>query len=52
MPTLLIRADASVQIGTGHIMRMIALGQEWQARGGEVVFACAEVTPAMRERLA
>jgi UDP-2,4-diacetamido-2,4,6-trideoxy-beta-L-altropyranose hydrolase len=50
--TLLIRADASVQIGTGHIMRMIALGQEWQARGGEVVFACAEITPALRERLA
>ena len=52
MPShLLIRADASVQIGTGHIMRMIALGQEWQARGGEVRFACAEITPALRERL-
>ena len=50
--TLLIRADASVQTGTGHIMRMIALGQEWQARGGEGVFACAEITPALRERLA
>jgi UDP-2,4-diacetamido-2,4,6-trideoxy-beta-L-altropyranose hydrolase len=50
--TLLIRADASVQIGTGHIMRMIALGQEWQARGGEVAFACAEITPALQERLA
>ena len=50
--TLLIRADASVAIGTGHIMRMIALGQEWQARGGGVLFACAEITPALRERLA
>ena len=50
-PRLLIRADASVAIGTGHIMRMIALGQEWQASGGEVIFACAEITPSLRERL-
>ena len=34
-PTLLIRADASVTIGTGHIMRMIALVQAWQAQGGK-----------------
>ena len=50
--TLLIRADASVSIGTGHIMRMIALGQAWQAQGGEVHFLCAEITPALEERLA
>ena len=31
---LLIRADASVSIGTGHIMRMIALGQ---ARGKKIL---------------
>jgi UDP-2,4-diacetamido-2,4,6-trideoxy-beta-L-altropyranose hydrolase len=51
-PTLLIRADASVTIGTGHIMRMIALGQAWQAQGGEVHFLCAEITSALEERLA
>ena len=45
--TLFIRADASVSIGTGHIMRMIALGQAWQAQGGEVHFLCAEITPAL-----
>jgi len=50
--TLLIRADASVSIGTGHIMRMIALGQAWQAQGGEVHFLCADITPALEERLA
>jgi UDP-2,4-diacetamido-2,4,6-trideoxy-beta-L-altropyranose hydrolase len=50
--TLLIRADASVSIGTGHIMRMIALGQAWRAQGGEVHFLCAEVTPALKQRLA
>lgn len=51
-PPLLIRADASVSIGTGHIMRMIALGQAWQAQGGEVHFLCAEITPALEQRLA
>jgi UDP-2,4-diacetamido-2,4,6-trideoxy-beta-L-altropyranose hydrolase len=50
--TLLIRADASVSIGTGHIMRMIALGQAWQAQGGGVHFLCAEITSALEERLA
>jgi UDP-2,4-diacetamido-2,4,6-trideoxy-beta-L-altropyranose hydrolase len=50
--TLLIRADASVSIGTGHIMRMIALGQAWQAQGGEVHFLCAEITSALEEGLA
>jgi UDP-2,4-diacetamido-2,4,6-trideoxy-beta-L-altropyranose hydrolase len=45
--TLLIRADASVSIGTGHIMRMIALAQAWRDEGGEAVFICAEITPAL-----
>jgi UDP-2,4-diacetamido-2,4,6-trideoxy-beta-L-altropyranose hydrolase len=49
---LLIRADASVSIGTGHIMRMIALGQAWQAQGGEVRFLCAEITAVLEQRLA
>jgi UDP-2,4-diacetamido-2,4,6-trideoxy-beta-L-altropyranose hydrolase len=39
-------------MGTGHVMRMIALAQAWQDGGGEAVFACAEITPALRERLA
>ena len=50
--TLLIRADASVSIGTGHIMRMIALGQAWQAQGREVHFLCAEITAVLEQRLA
>jgi len=35
---LLIRADASAKIGTGHVMRCIALGQAWKDAGGDVCF--------------
>lgn len=38
-------------MGTGHIMRMIALAQAWQDGGGEAVFLCAEITPALEVRL-
>jgi UDP-2,4-diacetamido-2,4,6-trideoxy-beta-L-altropyranose hydrolase len=38
-------------MGTGHVTRMIALGQAWQDKGGEVIFLCAEIAPALKERL-
>lgn len=39
---IVIRADASIAIGTGHIMRCLTLADELRSRGAEVHFICRE----------
>lgn len=49
--SLFIRADASLAIGAGHVMRCIALGQVWQDKGGRVVFISHCESKKLRERI-
>lgn len=51
MTPLIIRADAGGQIGTGHLMRCLALAQSWKSSGGAVVFITNCESDALRERL-
>jgi UDP-2,4-diacetamido-2,4,6-trideoxy-beta-L-altropyranose hydrolase len=37
-----IRADASLETGTGHVMRCLTLARWLRAKGGDVLFVCRE----------
>lgn len=40
---IIIRADASVKIGSGHIMRCLTLADALAAKGAKIVFICREL---------
>jgi hypothetical protein len=49
--TIHIRADAGGTLGTGHVMRMLALSPAWQERGGAVHLAACSCPEALVQRL-
>ncbi|MFC2095146.1 UDP-2,4-diacetamido-2,4,6-trideoxy-beta-L-altropyranose hydrolase [Candidatus Bipolaricaulota bacterium] len=49
--SLLIRADANSLMGTGHLMRCLALAQSWKDSGGEVTFITACDSAGLLQRL-
>jgi UDP-2,4-diacetamido-2,4,6-trideoxy-beta-L-altropyranose hydrolase len=51
-PKLVVRADASAAIGTGHVMRGLAAALAWRDRGGAVEFVTGVGLPeALASRL-
>jgi UDP-2,4-diacetamido-2,4,6-trideoxy-beta-L-altropyranose hydrolase len=51
MNTLVIRADASSQIGIGHVMRCLAIAQAWLDCGGAVTFVSCQLPTTVKERI-
>ncbi|HEY1170952.1 MAG TPA: UDP-2,4-diacetamido-2,4,6-trideoxy-beta-L-altropyranose hydrolase [Verrucomicrobiae bacterium] len=50
LPTLIIRADASAHMGTGHVMRCLALAEPWLAAGSQVILAAQLMPEALGQR--
>ncbi|MFC1744000.1 UDP-2,4-diacetamido-2,4,6-trideoxy-beta-L-altropyranose hydrolase [Candidatus Riflebacteria bacterium] len=50
-PDLLIRADADPEMGTGHVMRCLAIAQTWENLGGRSTFLGHWKNPYLQERV-
>jgi len=48
---LILRADAGTRIGSGHLMRCLALAQAWKDAGGEATFITACQGEGLLQRL-
>jgi UDP-2,4-diacetamido-2,4,6-trideoxy-beta-L-altropyranose hydrolase len=48
---VLFRTDASPQIGTGHVMRCLALAEALRDTGVSITFVCKELTTALEQKL-
>ncbi len=50
-PNIAFRVDASSKIGTGHMMRCLALAEELLRRGAKIHFICRDLLAPMRSAL-
>ncbi len=50
-PVLLLRADATVAGGTGHVMRVLGLGQAWRRQGGNVLVVSKDLPEPLAQRV-
>ena len=48
---IVIRADAALHIGTGHVMRCLTLANALKAKGAEVSFVCRPFAGHLGERI-
>lgn len=48
---IVFRADASFQIGTGHIMRCLTLAEALKKQGAEIEFICRAHKSSLIERI-
>ncbi|MDH5426173.1 MAG: UDP-2,4-diacetamido-2,4,6-trideoxy-beta-L-altropyranose hydrolase [Gammaproteobacteria bacterium] len=48
---VVFRADASLQIGTGHVMRCLTLADALKSRGAEIVFICRAHAGHLKDKI-